>query len=99
MVLLTQLLNPWHLLLFSMLLRSQVQLREYLLQKKGGNIELLLYQKVSIGSGHGASNPWLQEMPDPVTKATWDNYLIVSPALCKSLLNIDLRNMGQADAL
>ena len=66
--------------------------------KKGGNIELLLYQKVSIGSGHGASNPWLQEMPDPVTKATWDNYLIVSPALAKSLLNIDLRNMGQADA-
>ena len=60
--------------------------------------ELYLYQKVAIGAGEGASNPWLQEMPDPVTKATWDNYLVVSPALAKTLLKIDLTNNGQADA-
>ena len=35
---------------------------------------------------------------DPVTRATWDNYIIVSPAMAKSLLNIDLINPGQADA-
>ncbi len=66
--------------------------------KKGGKIELVLYEKIAIGAGQGASNPWLQELPDPVTRATWDNYVVVSPALAKTLLNIDLNNAGQADA-
>ncbi len=61
-------------------------------------IELQLYQKVAIGAGEGTSNPWLMEMPDPVTRATWDNYLIVSPAMAKELLKIDLANNGQADS-
>ncbi|MDE3144482.1 MAG: TAT-variant-translocated molybdopterin oxidoreductase, partial [Bacteroidota bacterium] len=65
--------------------------------KKGGKIELVLYEKVSVGV-NGAANPWLQELPDPVTRATWDNYVIVSPALAKTLLDIDLTNNGQADA-
>jgi MoCo/4Fe-4S cofactor protein with predicted Tat translocation signal len=66
--------------------------------KKGGAVELVLYEKIAIGAGQGASNPWLQEMPDPVTRATWDNYVIVSPALARKVLNIDLNNGGQADA-
>ncbi|TAE70157.1 MAG: 4Fe-4S dicluster domain-containing protein, partial [Bacteroidetes bacterium] len=65
---------------------------------KAGKYELVLYQKVGLAAGHGANNPWLQELPDPVTKATWDNYIIVSPTLAKSLLKIDLTNGGQADA-
>jgi molybdopterin-containing oxidoreductase family iron-sulfur binding subunit len=66
--------------------------------KKAGAVELVLYEKVGIGAGQGASNPWLQELPDPVTRATWDNYVIVSPAMAKTLLGIDLNNGGQADA-
>lgn len=66
--------------------------------KKGGAIELVLYEKIGIGAGQGAANPWLQELPDPVTRATWDNYVIVSPALARTLLDIDLNNGGQADA-
>ena len=66
--------------------------------KPSNKIELALYQKVGIGAGQGASNPWLQELPDPVTRATWDNYIIVSPAMARTLLNIDLNNPGQADA-
>ena len=66
--------------------------------KKGGKVELVLYEKIAIGAGQGASNPWLQELPDPVTRATWDNYVIVSPALARTLLNIDLNNGGQADS-
>lgn len=66
--------------------------------KKGGKYELVLYEKVGIGAGQGASNPWLQELPDPVTRATWDNYVIVSPALARTMLDIDLNNGGQADA-
>jgi len=41
-------------------------------------IELVLYQKVGIGTGAQANNPWLQELPDPITKAVWDNYVTVS---------------------
>jgi len=65
--------------------------------KKGGNAELVLYQKVTLGAGQQANNPWLHEAPDPITKATWDNYVIISPALAKSLLKIDLEDKGQTD--
>ncbi len=41
-------------------------------------IDLKLYEKVGLGSGVQANNPWLQELPDPISKATWDNYLAVS---------------------
>lgn len=64
----------------------------------GKGVELVAYQKVAIGAGEGTMNPWLMEMPDPVTRATWDNYLIVSPSMAKTLLNIDLNNNGQADS-
>lgn len=42
--------------------------------------EIVVYEKVSMGyGGPWSNNPWLQEMPDPLTKATWDNYVCVSP--------------------
>jgi len=66
---------------------------------KSGNIEVVLYQKVSVGNGSQANNPWLQELPDPVSKVTWDNYAMVSPDLAKTLLGIDVeKNQRQADA-
>jgi MoCo/4Fe-4S cofactor protein with predicted Tat translocation signal len=42
--------------------------------------EVQLYTKESVGSGLHANNPWLQEMPDPITKVTWDNYVCMAPA-------------------
>jgi MoCo/4Fe-4S cofactor protein with predicted Tat translocation signal len=47
-------------------------------QIDNNNIELIIYQKVGIQDGTCANNPWLQELPDPVTKATYDNYLTIS---------------------
>lgn len=41
--------------------------------------EISFYEKVGIGSGKYANNPWLQEMPDPITRIVWDNYLCISP--------------------
>jgi molybdopterin-containing oxidoreductase family iron-sulfur binding subunit len=41
--------------------------------------ELALYEKVAIGNGTQANNPWLQELPDPISKITWDNYVTMSP--------------------
>jgi molybdopterin-containing oxidoreductase family iron-sulfur binding subunit len=46
---------------------------------KGGTFELAVYEKVAIGNGNQANNPWLQELPDPITKMTWDNYVTMSP--------------------
>lgn len=40
---------------------------------------LALYPKVTLGDGRFGNNPWLHELPDPVSKATWDNYASVSP--------------------
>ena len=49
-------------------------------------VELVVYEKVAIGYGGAwSNNPWLLEMPDPITKATWDNYLCVSPNRAKDL--------------
>jgi molybdopterin-containing oxidoreductase family iron-sulfur binding subunit len=46
---------------------------------------LVLYEKISMRDGRHAQNPWLQELPDPVTKAVWDNYVCLSPGLAKGL--------------
>jgi len=53
--------------------------------KKGGRAELVLYQKVAMGAGKQSNNPWLHEMPDPITKATWDNYAMISITMAKEL--------------
>ncbi|WP_053405689.1 TAT-variant-translocated molybdopterin oxidoreductase [Persicobacter sp. CCB-QB2] len=52
---------------------------------KSADVELSLYTKFGIGTGVQANNPWLQELPDAVTKATWDNYLTVSQSMAKEL--------------
>ena len=47
--------------------------------------ELNIYAKTGMGDGKHANNPWLQEFPDPLTRATWDNYLTVSEYDAKEL--------------
>jgi ferredoxin len=49
------------------------------IENRPEGLEISIYEKIGPGSGKHANNPWLQEMPDPVTRATWDNYLCVSP--------------------
>jgi Fe-S-cluster-containing dehydrogenase component/anaerobic selenocysteine-containing dehydrogenase len=46
---------------------------------------LALYAKTTMADGNRANNPWLQELPDPVTTATWDNYLNMSPKAAEKL--------------
>jgi molybdopterin-containing oxidoreductase family iron-sulfur binding subunit len=45
----------------------------------GDGYSVALYSKVGVPDPRHAQNPWLQELPDPVTKVTWDNYVSVSP--------------------
>ncbi len=46
---------------------------------KGSNFELVIYEKIGLGNGNQSNNPWLQELPDPISKVTWDNYITMSP--------------------
>ncbi len=41
-------------------------------------LELAIYEKVGMGTGSQANNPWLQELPEPISKACWTNYVAVS---------------------
>lgn len=51
-----------------------------------GKVELVIYEKIGIGHGGAwSNNPWLQEMPDPVSKCTWDNYILMSPKRAKDM--------------
>ena len=51
--------------------------------KKGGTHELVLYQQVGMGTGAQSNNPWLLELPDPITRATWDNFAKLYPNFIK----------------
>ncbi|WNM19356.1 TAT-variant-translocated molybdopterin oxidoreductase [Flavobacterium capsici] len=48
--------------------------------KPAQGVELFLYTKTGLGDGQQANNPWLQELPDPITRVSWDNYVTVSKA-------------------
>ncbi len=61
---------------------------------KSGGLELSLYTKTGLGDGQQANNPWLQELPDPISRVTWDNYLTVSAqdAAALGLKNVNVAN-------
>jgi MoCo/4Fe-4S cofactor protein with predicted Tat translocation signal len=54
-------------------------------QAENKDLELAIYEKVGMGTGSQANNPWLQELPEPVSKACWDNYASISQATAKEL--------------
>jgi len=47
--------------------------------------EIVFVRSYAMDDGRYSNNGWLQEMPDPVTKLTWDNGAMMSPNLAKSL--------------
>jgi Fe-S-cluster-containing dehydrogenase component len=52
---------------------------------KPDRYEMHLYETVGLRDGAHANNPWLQELPDPVTKITWGNYASIAPSLATRL--------------
>ena len=49
------------------------------------DLELQLRPDPMIGDGRDANNGWLQETPRPITKLTWDNAALISPATAERL--------------
>jgi molybdopterin-containing oxidoreductase family iron-sulfur binding subunit len=58
--------------------------------------EIVLVRDYSVDDGRYANNGWLQEMPDPITKLTWDNTAMMAPSYAKRLgvKNGDLINIA-----
>jgi len=60
-------------------------------QTKGSDLELSVFENVTIGTGLQANNPWLQETPDPISKVTWENTASFSQKTATKL------NLAQGD--
>jgi molybdopterin-containing oxidoreductase family iron-sulfur binding subunit len=59
----------------------------------GGNVgipsrdllEVVFYRDAKMDDGRYANNGWMQELPDPITKLTWDNAVLVSRKTAREL--------------
>ncbi len=49
------------------------------------NLEVVLYRDAKVDDGRYNNNGWLQELPDPLTKITWDNAVLVSRVTARAL--------------
>lgn len=63
--------------------RSAVRLVRSATTPTGGTLALVLHPQVGQLDGRHAENPLLQELPDPITKVTWDNCAALSPAAAR----------------
>jgi anaerobic selenocysteine-containing dehydrogenase/Fe-S-cluster-containing dehydrogenase component len=50
-----------------------------------GEYFLVVYHSPALGDGRGANKPWLQELPDPVTKIAWQTVIELHPETAKKL--------------
>ncbi|TCD12532.1 4Fe-4S dicluster domain-containing protein [Pedobacter frigidisoli] len=49
------------------------------------DVQLQVYESVPMRDGKNANNAFLQELPDPVSKVTWDNYVAIAPKYAETL--------------
>lgn len=55
------------------------------LQSDASSLEVVFRPDPTIWDGRFANNAWLQELPKPATKLTWDNAVLVSPNTAERL--------------
>jgi Fe-S-cluster-containing dehydrogenase component/anaerobic selenocysteine-containing dehydrogenase len=51
-----------------------------------GEFEILISESISLGTGMHANNPWLMELPDPVSKQCWENVAAISASDAEKLV-------------
>jgi len=49
------------------------------------NLEVIFFRDAKVDDGRYANNGWMQELPDPITKMTWDNAVLISRKTAKEL--------------
>jgi len=60
--------------------------------------EVVFVGDSKVDDGRYANNGWAQELPDPITRLTWDNAALVSPATAQKLgIQLDKRASGRTD--
>lgn len=58
--------------------RGDVQKAATMIRKPEANaLEISFFETVNMGGGQYGNNPWLSELPDPVSRTCWGNYLAV----------------------
>ncbi|HVS11945.1 MAG TPA: 4Fe-4S dicluster domain-containing protein [Planctomycetota bacterium] len=60
-------------------------LEERLREREPPGLEIALRSDPTVHDGSFAGNRWLQELPDPVTKLTWGNAVLLSPRTASEL--------------
>lgn len=62
------------------------RINEYLnTSSRVDGIEIVIKPDAKLFDGRFANNGWLQELPEPMTKITWDNVALMSPATARQL--------------
>ena len=55
------------------------------MEQTTGDFYLVTYHSPVLGDGRGANKPWLQELPDPVTKVLWSSWVEIHPETANRL--------------
>ena len=64
---------------------TDISISQLLISQTESPFELSLYTSTALGDGQQANNPWLQELPDPIHRTTWDNFLTMHPTDAQTL--------------
>jgi MoCo/4Fe-4S cofactor protein with predicted Tat translocation signal len=59
-------------------------------------LEVVIHRDARVDDGRYHNNGWLQELPDPLTKMTWENVILMSPATADQL-RLEIRNRENND--
>ena len=52
---------------------------------KENGYDVIISESVALGTGMHANNPWLMELPDPVSRQCWENVAAISPGDAQKL--------------
>jgi Fe-S-cluster-containing dehydrogenase component len=55
------------------------------IEQSSGNMYLVVYSHPFLADGRGANKPWLQEIPDPVTKICWQTVAEMNPVTAEKM--------------
>jgi MoCo/4Fe-4S cofactor protein with predicted Tat translocation signal len=58
------------------------------------SLDVVFYRDAKMDDGRNNNNGWLQELPDPITKLTWDNAILLSAATAKELSPATAQELG-----